>query len=185
MAPQPMVKQKMSKTESLKQMKDTLFYQMERSKKKLDESIESLNKNFYYYFSWVGIDALESDINYHLLKKVYEPISEAYDSKPELESARLPYFEAYHILYSNIKENKEFCSRAYNVRSSSTSELSNITSTVEFKMRLELIETFQKNLSWYIRETDLTEEDLLALNEIKDKIDSPDYKPGIWKHLLG
>lgn len=182
-APQPTERVKMTKNEAVETLLVTLFSIMKDNKRKYEENLAKLNENYFYYFSWVGIDALEQDIIYHLVKKVYDSINDFENIASGLAPDK--YTWAYRVVYGTIKENKEYCSKAYNVRSSSTSELSNIKSTVEFTKRLDLIETFDKNLRWYVRETDLAQEELLALIEIKDKIDSPDYKPGIWKDILG
>lgn len=169
----PASSDKMTKKEAMKSLIATLNFYVEDNKKNLNENLKKLLNNYYYYFSWVGEAALEQDIKYGLLASLYDDIVEGTGTFSAPEDESQAYFYTYKKVYYAIKENKDFCLKAYNVRTSSTSELSNIKSTVEFKMRLEIIEMLTKFLKAYVKDTDLSTDELQNLSDFNKEIDNP------------
>jgi len=114
------------------ELKSKIKYLSDRVKKDEDK----LKENFVYWFSWV-IEELY--MNKYKIEK-YESVLARIEIIKGAESVE----STEQALEEEISELTQFTSKAYNVRSKSTSEVSNTKSTWDFMVSLELLEEFKR-----------------------------------------
>jgi len=119
----------MEKLTQLQQLKEVYERLLENTKENLNGNLNRLQNDFENEFTWNAKSAYTNSVQVRLYELIIGRINE---DKLDMAAAEI----------------SEFVSRIYNVRSTSTCELTNASSTWKYIVYSDTLEQLKKNINW-------------------------------------